>query len=454
MRGDSGFDRSSHLDGSAASTPQGGVEDPAREVLRGSSSNGGWVRDIARLSQPSSSAAVAPDRQPAVGQSLALQFEAASAALDPDQQNMAPIISTSTSTPRPATHELPTVSSSLRFQGHIETGLPSILLMNRAPVAAETVSSVPIDKKPELDWLQMLSGSIAQVSYLGNSGPGITQPPASKASVVDNATGSSTGKRSRELDYALSPIAMAPEIIGALAQSTPSSVSQNHKLFHGALDSRESVRTSPSTSKSIDAPSLSTQISISRSSTHPAAHSHQARSRGFRSGPAPAYPFDVIGSSSYANDLGDDVDMEGTGNLSTNAPCANDVDAEQDKSSTAFIPNQIGASPNAEDIDGFMDIVDEEAIGGSATDGDEGMENNLPEAGPRPEDFVRYVKEQNYFRCLWPGCNRKFKRNWDCKVHVGSVHLEFYPYECPAVECGRRFASKGALNKHIKAVHQ
>lgn len=73
---------SSHRDGVADGTPQRGVQGPAREFRRGNSSESGCVQDNTRLSQPRSSTGMAPARQPAVGQGLALHSETASAALD------------------------------------------------------------------------------------------------------------------------------------------------------------------------------------------------------------------------------------------------------------------------------------------------------------------------------------------------------------------------------------
>lgn len=62
---------------------------------------------------------------------------------------------------------------------------------------------------------------------------------------------------------------------------------------------------------------------------------------------------------------------------------------EQAHSFTALLPDQNGAFHFAQDIDKNMHIDEDKEMSGRLSDGEEEMDNNLPEIGSDPENFIK-----------------------------------------------------------------
>lgn len=426
-KGFSAVEPSSNPIGATPSTPQGKAQDPASEANRlrgrGNSTDAVVVRNNALLSPPTSSAAVAPAQHPVGGQIIALSDGAKyqrvnpgtfSAALDSNQMHIAPAMPKFVPPPRPAPINLPAPEMT-----HLEAARVLLSLSSTRTPVTQKQSSPPsenISVEESTKNLKLLAEVSSWMEYAPDAGPSTAKPPTLRPQAAQNVAGSSTGIQSREMDQTLSSIAVAQEVKAAPAQYSPSSAFKNQPSFHGALGPRgitqpERFLPSPFSSKQITGSSL-TDAARSLLSIH----------------------------------AGKDRKPD-----STNG-------AEKGLSSTTLHLDQIGASDNSEDIDEDMVIDEDVEMSGSVTDGtdgDEEMEDNLLEAGPDPEDFIRAEgKDEIQFHCLWQGCDLKFARKWDCKQHIKGVHLKLRPHKCPYVDCGSRFGTKGSLTKHIRSVHE
>ena len=60
---------------------------------------------------------------------------------------------------------------------------------------------------------------------------------------------------------------------------------------------------------------------------------------------------------------------------------------------------------------------------------------------------MRSHNEERPFKCKWPGCDKGFARQHDCKRHE-QLHLNVRPYTCQG--CLRTFARMDALNRHCQ----
>lgn len=60
---------------------------------------------------------------------------------------------------------------------------------------------------------------------------------------------------------------------------------------------------------------------------------------------------------------------------------------------------------------------------------------------------LRSHDEERPFKCKWPGCERSFARQHDCKRHE-ALHLNIRPFVCQG--CQRTFARMDALNRHCE----
>lgn len=60
---------------------------------------------------------------------------------------------------------------------------------------------------------------------------------------------------------------------------------------------------------------------------------------------------------------------------------------------------------------------------------------------------LRSHNEERPFKCKWPGCEKGFARQHDCKRHE-ALHLNIRPYTCEG--CQKTFARMDALNRHRK----
>ena len=60
---------------------------------------------------------------------------------------------------------------------------------------------------------------------------------------------------------------------------------------------------------------------------------------------------------------------------------------------------------------------------------------------------LRSHNEQRPFKCKWPGCDKGFARQHDCKRHE-QLHLNIRPYVCQG--CDKTFARMDALNRHCE----
>ena len=58
---------------------------------------------------------------------------------------------------------------------------------------------------------------------------------------------------------------------------------------------------------------------------------------------------------------------------------------------------------------------------------------------------MRSHNDEKPFTCKWPGCNKGFARQHDCKRHE-QLHLNIRPYPCEG--CKKNFARMDALNRH------
>lgn len=58
---------------------------------------------------------------------------------------------------------------------------------------------------------------------------------------------------------------------------------------------------------------------------------------------------------------------------------------------------------------------------------------------------MRSHNEERPFKCKWPGCEKGFARQHDCKRHE-ALHLNIRPYTCTG--CKKTFARMDALNRH------
>jgi hypothetical protein len=61
---------------------------------------------------------------------------------------------------------------------------------------------------------------------------------------------------------------------------------------------------------------------------------------------------------------------------------------------------------------------------------------------------IRSHNEERPFKCKWPGCDKGFARQHDCKRHE-ALHLNIRPYTCEG--CQKTFARMDALNRHCKS---
>ena len=62
---------------------------------------------------------------------------------------------------------------------------------------------------------------------------------------------------------------------------------------------------------------------------------------------------------------------------------------------------------------------------------------------------LRSHNEERPFKCKWPGCEKGFARQHDCKRHE-ALHLNIRPYTCAG--CRKTFARMDALNRHRESV--
>ncbi|KAJ3762771.1 hypothetical protein EV360DRAFT_3270, partial [Lentinula raphanica] len=60
---------------------------------------------------------------------------------------------------------------------------------------------------------------------------------------------------------------------------------------------------------------------------------------------------------------------------------------------------------------------------------------------------IRSHNEEKPFLCHWPGCNKGFARQHDCKRHE-QLHTNYRPFTCEG--CQKPFARMDALNRHRK----
>lgn len=61
---------------------------------------------------------------------------------------------------------------------------------------------------------------------------------------------------------------------------------------------------------------------------------------------------------------------------------------------------------------------------------------------------LRSHQDQRPFKCKWPGCDKGFARQHDCKRHE-QLHLNIRPYVCKG--CDKMFARMDALNRHLRS---
>ena len=68
----------------------------------------------------------------------------------------------------------------------------------------------------------------------------------------------------------------------------------------------------------------------------------------------------------------------------------------------------------------------------------------------RMSGHMRSHNEERPFKCHWPGCDKGFARQHDCKRHE-QLHQNIRPYTCHG--CARTFARMDALNRHCESFH-